>query len=705
MPRRCALPGAPPASSLAALHRRIRLGGVTTRARAAYARAAYARAADGAAVPGDPAVRRATTLVAVILCLLAVAEAGYGAANGGAGEVPVIAAMAVLPLLYVVPATRPLWLRHRYPLLAVQAALTCLPFALFGPGWVPGPSGWLAGLVLLTVPSPASWLVSAALAAADLAVRVGLVGLPFAGHTAATALAVWAVIAFVLDALILFGLARLSDLIAAVHAARDELAEAAVTAERLRAAGSLRAAVGDRLAAAAGSAAAAWQASARSQPQAREHIAETAAAARHALDDVREVTASYRDATTPDAVPAQAGVTLAPRLAQAVLVTVLCGLAVQYVSDVAANVTDVPGGSFSAPVIGWTAANAVALVALQLRHSWPSPGARRPRGWQVTLGLQVLLTYAMVPVTGWRPLVACGFLAGSALLLIPAPLGRIAFAAVIASVPALWAVNPVPGLMPLGWLGVAIYLTLLSVVLGLLVYALTRMAWLAVQLEDLRAELARKAVLGERLRVARDTHDLLGLGLSAIAMKADLIGRLIDRGDARAGTEIAELARICATARADMRLVTGEARDLPLDAEVAAARDVLASAGIDVQASIGTDPTPGTAAAVLVPVVREAVTNILKHSSASRCVLEVTTSAGSLRLLISNDGSDDAARAPLAAVGRTGNGLGNLAARVEAAGGHLSASRNGGQFSLVAEIPLAVLPNVPRQAAYPQARP
>jgi len=365
----------------------------------------------------------------------------------------------------------------------------------------------------------------------------------------------------------------------------------------------------------------------------------------------------------------------------------------------------VPGGSFSAPVIGWTAANAVALIALQLRHSWPSPGARQPRGWQVTLGLQALLTYAMVPVTGWRPLAACGFLAGSALLLIPAPSGRIAFAAVIASVPVLWAVKPVPGLTPLAWVGAVIYLTLLSAVLGLLVYGLTRLAWLAVHLEDLRGELARQAVLGERLRVARDTHDLLGLGLSAIAMKADLIGRLIDRGDARAGPEIAELARICATARADMRMVTGEARDLPLDAELTAARDVLASAGIDVRASVSADPVPGAAAAALVPVVREAVTNILKHSSASYCVLEMTASAGSLRLLISNDGSNDAGRAPLAAVGRTGSGLGNLAARVEDAGGHLAAGQNGGQFSLVAEIPLPVPPSAPRQAASPQARP
>jgi two-component system, NarL family, sensor histidine kinase DesK len=282
----------------------------------------------------------------------------------------------------------------------------------------------------------------------------------------------------------------------------------------------------------------------------------------------------------------------------------------------------------------------------------------------------------------------CGFLAGSALLLVPGVPGLVAFAAVIASVPVLWAVKPPPVPTTLESLGGMLFLTVESAALGLLVYGLTRFAWLAVRLENLRAELARKAVAGERLRVARDTHDLLGLGLSAIAMKADLIGKLIGRDDAGAGTEIAELTRICATARADIRLVAGEARDLPLDAELAAARDVPASAGIDVRARISADPSP-EAAAVLVPVVREAVTNILKHSSASYCVLEMTTDTRLLRLLVSNDGSNDADGAPLAAADRPGNGLRNLAARLEAAAGHLATSREGGTFSLAAEIPLA----------------
>ena len=402
--------------------------------------------------------------------------------------------------------------------------------------------------------------------------------------------------------------------------------------------------------------------------------------------------ARYRDAPWPEAVPAEPGELPAPRLARAVLVVTLCGLAVLYPVFVAENDLGVPGG-YSTQVVAWTIVDAVALVILQLRHSWPSRGFARPRGWPATLLLQAVLTYALVPATGWHPMTMCGFLAGSALLLVPAPFGRVAFAAVIASVPVVWAVKLPPTVTTLEeTLGGMLFLTLESAALGLLIYGLTRLAQLAVQLENLRGELARKAVAGERLRMARDTHDLLGLGLSAIAMKADLIGKLIGRDDARAGEETAELARICATAKADIRLVAGEAHDLPIDAELAAARDVLASAGIDVRMRVSADPST-EAAAVLVPVIREAVTNILKHSRASYCTLEMTADGRLLQLSISNDGSGDtgsgpAASAGQAAAGHAGNGLRNLAARLEAAGGHQTATRGDGTFSLAVELPL-----------------
>ena len=104
-----------------------------------------------------------------------------------------------------------------------------------------------------------------------------------------------------------------------------------------------------------------------------------------------------------------------------------------------------PGG-YSILVIALTIADAVALVILQLRHSWPSRGIARPRGWPVTLFLQAILTYALVPLTGWHPLIMVGFLAGSALLLVPAAPGWAAFAAVIATLPVLFTVKPMAGL-------------------------------------------------------------------------------------------------------------------------------------------------------------------------------------------------------------------------------------------------------------------
>src|SRR5262249_56577697 len=145
----------------------------------------------------------ASALVAGVLWLLVISDAGYGVADGGPGEAPFVVALGVLPMLYVVPATRLWWLRHRWLLLAAQAALTYVPFALFGGSWPAGLSGWLAGLVLLTLPSPVSWLVSAVLAVAEVAVRAGLVGLPYA---AAPSAELWGLIAFAANALILFPL-------------------------------------------------------------------------------------------------------------------------------------------------------------------------------------------------------------------------------------------------------------------------------------------------------------------------------------------------------------------------------------------------------------------------------------------------------------------------------------------------------------------
>jgi two-component system, NarL family, sensor histidine kinase DesK len=237
---------------------------------------------------------------------------------------------------------------------------------------------------------------------------------------------------------------------------------------------------------------------------------------------------------------------------------------------------------------------------------------------------------------------------------------------------------------------------------GLVVYGLSRMAGLAVELEEARRKLARMAVVRERLRVAQDTHDLLGLGLSAVALKSDLAARLIGRDDTRARRELDALLRLAAQSRADIRAVTTGEHGLSLRAELDAASEVLASAGITtkVRAEPSEARLPDEVDAVLATILREAATNVLRHASARRCEIELTVDEGAARLQVANDGVPDGVagepqdRAQQQAHEREpqrrpgGRGLANLSARAVALSGHLSAQAEGGRFELAVRVPL-----------------
>jgi two-component system sensor histidine kinase DesK len=412
-----------------------------------------------------------------------------------------------------------------------------------------------------------------------------------------------------------------------------------------------------------------------------------------------------------------------PRLAWAILVVLLCGFGLQALNDMyLAQLTPLPATMLTLTI--------VASVALQLHHSRQMPGADRLRAWPLTLAVQVALLYVpflLQPIhfiPGLAP-----FAAGSCLLLLRGRWRWLAFTAVVLSWCLLWATVPQVGLGANPGIADDLYLVSGTVGVGVLVYGLSWLMQTARDLEAVRSELARLAGNAERLRVARDVHDLLGLGLAAIALKTDLIARLIGRDDTRAAAEIAETSRICAHARADIRLVTDASRHLPLDAELAAAREILTSAGVAMHADLPAGPLPTAAATVLAPVLREAVTNILRHSAATSCTIEVTAAGGTLRLRAGNDGAPDRAATespvdlaadggpatgPPTAVpagppvtgGRTGRGLANLTARLQAAGGNLTVSQAAGRFELCAEIPLpapapaAVIPD-PRLARAP----
>jgi two-component system, NarL family, sensor histidine kinase DesK len=628
--------------------------------------------------------RRATGYAVAVLCLLLAGRLADVVSSGETGQVPFTVALFVLPVLYAFRGTRPLLDRYRWPVLAVQAVLTWVPFVIFGARWQEGIGGLLAGLVLLMVPGRVSWLLAGGLLAAEVTGRAFGTGLPLPQAWMGT---LWVVTYYVDDALVFFGMVRLAQIVGDVEQARGRAAELAVARERLQAAGSLQAAVGERLAGVAAGAAAARRALSRDAAQARAQIAAAGAAARDAVAQARSVMSAQGEPPRQEPAARQSAV-IGARLAWAVLVAVLLMFAME---NIAYIVYSGYGTRLTVLAIG----DVLLVVALQLHHSNAARKGRRPRGWPLTLALQAVLVYAFLFPFVWAYVGALApFLAGSVLLLAPRRWRWAGYAAVVASFAVLYSVLGLRGnIIPDGQqIPSALDYAAVTAGVGLMVYGLSRLAGLARELEGLHDRLARMAAVQERLRVARDVHDLLGLGLSAVALKADLAGALIGRDDARATAEIDEMSRICATVRADARLVTGDGRRLSLVAELAAAKQILTSAGVNVRAGLPGAPLPAPADEVLAPVLREAVTNILRHAAATACLIEVTADAGTLRLHVSNDGvvpKTPGTDRP-AGEGAAGRGLGlvNLEARMRAAGGRMTTGQAAGRFSLTAELPL-----------------
>jgi two-component system, NarL family, sensor histidine kinase DesK len=625
---------------------------------------------SGPARSGAVAPRFAWAFATAFLCLILPVRSAFASYWAGLAGVAVAAALFVLPLLYTVPRTRPVWTRRRGWLLAAQAVLTYLPFAVFGQDWVVSLSGLLGGLLLLTTRAPVSWLSFGAVLAVDGLLRVGV--LPVPGASLSLTASVF--IVPVSMALALFGLVRLADLVTDLHATRTELADLAVGRQRVRSASRLREAIGDRLETVTAHAEAALRVLPRSPDQARGELTEAAGLARQALDQVRMVTADNgRDHHPPPS--GRTDDSVAPRLARLVLVVVLGAVTAQLLLNVLASAP-------AATAAAGAAAAVTTVVALQLYHSLARRNGNGPRGWVWTLAVQTLVSVASFQVFDEVSLLAlAAFPAGSALLLLPGRWAWAAFMAILASVWTLMAAYSPYGLYDAVNVGAG------AAAYGLVVYGLSRLTDLAQRVEVARRELARMAVARERLRVARDTHDLLGLGLSAVALKCDLVGRLIGRDDAKARRELQQLVTVASRAHRDVLSVTDEGRHgLSLHTELIAARDTLAAAGVEVHGGVPAGPVPPAVDAVLATVLREAITNILRHTTAEQCTIELSTTRQGVRLHVINDG----VRSP-GPTGATGGGagIGNLGDRVRALGGRLTAGPDGeGRFELAVEIPV-----------------
>jgi two-component system sensor histidine kinase DesK len=179
-----------------------------------------------------------------------------------------------------------------------------------------------------------------------------------------------------------------------------------------------------------------------------------------------------------------------------------------------------------------------------------------------------------------------------------------------------------------------------------------------VDLIEAREENARLAVADERNRFARDLHDIHGHSLTVITVKAELANRLLDVDPERARSELADLERLSRDALADVRRAVEGYRDLTLPGELARAREALRAAGIDAELPNSAESVPSELRELFAWTVREGVTNVIRHSRASHCIVQLEAERVSVR----DDGVGPEE------LGEHGHGLDGLRERAASAG-------------------------------------
>jgi len=223
---------------------------------------------------------------------------------------------------------------------------------------------------------------------------------------------------------------------------------------------------------------------------------------------------------------------------------------------------------------------------------------------------------------------------------------------------------------------------------GLVSLGTRRLASTAGALRAAREEIARLATVEERLRISRDVHDLLGHSLAVIALKAELAGRLVHTDLDRVAAEIADVQAVARRSLAEVREAVAGYRRLRLDEELARARAGLYAAGIRCAYTQGAGHIPEAPDSVLAWVVREAATNVLKHSRARTCQIQITRRQDRVAALVEDDGVGPR---PAGAGPQPGSGLAGLKERVRVAGGDLHTGQAAlGGFLLEAWVPLDV---------------
>ncbi|MFF0297130.1 sensor histidine kinase [Kitasatospora sp. NPDC004614] len=324
------------------------------------------------------------------------------------------------------------------------------------------------------------------------------------------------------------------------------------------------------------------------------------------------------------------------------------------------------------------------LLGIQLVHSFPRLVPSLARRWPVTLAVQAVITY--VPFCWLGPLWIGipSFLAGSMLLLLRPVVAWPGFVGVVVGSNVLMLLMGDP-------VGETFYISVATVTNGLVIFGLSRLTDLVIEVHRSRAELANLAVAQERLRFARDLHDLLGYSLSAITLKCELAYRLVPGQHELAQQELTEILQTARQALSDVRAVARGYREMSLSAEVESAKAMLATLGVRCTARLDFGLLPQQVETVLATVLREGLTNMLRHSKVEQCEISAVREGRIVRFRLANDGVGRTVpgQPPLVRDTGGGSGIGNLTTRARELGGTLTAGPHGtGWFVVEAAIDL-----------------
>jgi len=325
----------------------------------------------------------------------------------------------------------------------------------------------------------------------------------------------------------------------------------------------------------------------------------------------------------------------------------------------------------------------IAASALQLRHSLAVAAGVRPRYWQWTLIALVAIAYLPLSAFGSRWVTLQWFVLASFAMLLPSRAALLAIVGVTVGVGVWYAAGDTPTDAGVGlWTWTFCYWTVLELLGGGGLYGATRLVHLMRELRTARAGLAELAMDRERLRIARDLHDLLGQSLSAVSLKGDLAMGLLERGDVeKAATEIESLVSVARSALHDVLDVAHREPPIALSSEIERATELLASTGTETRVDIHVEELAPAVDELFAWALREGVTNVLRHSAATACTISIRQQNDVVRFEILNDG----AMPPTPG----GSGLSGIASRAAALSGDATGRSLGdGRFRLRVEVPV-----------------